>query len=162
MNGEISSPSVRLIDEAGSMVGLFSVSEALRVAKRKGLDLVEIYHNASPPVCKIMDCGKYQYEVKKKARDAKKNQKIITVKEVKLRPNIASGDYETKLKNVKRFVGNGDKVKVSLMFRGREITHKELGFEMIQRFANDVGLFAKIDKPPKMEGRQIFMIVAPV
>jgi translation initiation factor IF-3 len=143
------------------MVGVASPLEGMQLANREGLDLVEISPNASPPVCKVMDFGKFKYEMQKKEHEAKKKQKIIELKEVKIRPTIASGDYQIKLRKASEFIKDGNKVKVSLAFRGREITHNEVGFAVMNRFQNDIAELAKIEVSPKMEGRQIFMMLAP-
>lgn len=135
--------------------------EALRMAEDIGLDLVEISPNASPPVCKIMDFGKYKYEQQKKAAEARKNQHVIEVKEVKFRPNIDTHDYDVKMRNVSRFLEEGDKVKVTLRFRGREMAHMELGRELLNRVATDIDTLGKVESMPKVEGRQMIMIVAP-
>ena len=131
------------------------------MARDVGLDLVEISPNASPPVCKIMDFGKFKYETQKKANEAKKKQKIIEIKEVKFRPNIDTHDYDVKMRSVFKFLGEGDKVKVTLRFRGREMAHQELGRELLQRIAGDIEEIGKIEAMPKMEGRQMIMVVAP-
>ena len=131
------------------------------MAEEVGLDLVEISPNASPPVCKIMDFGKYKYEQQKKAAEAKKKQKIIEIKEVKFRPNIDTHDYDVKMRSVHKFLGEGDKVKVTLRFRGREMAHVELGRDLLERIADDVAEIGKIESMPKMEGRQMIMVVAP-
>jgi translation initiation factor IF-3 len=142
------------------MVGLVTPAVGIEMARQVGLDLVEISPNADPPVCKIMDFGKYKYEIQKKLQQAKKKQKTVEVKEVKVRPNIAEGDYQIKLKAIKRFLGDGHKVKISLQFRGREITHNELGFAVMIRIKEDVIDIAKIEQEPKLEGRQIFLVVS--
>ena len=131
------------------------------MAEEVGLDLVEISPGANPPVCKIMDFGKFKYETQKKAAEAKKKQKIIEIKEVKFRPNIDTHDYEVKMRSVSKFIGEGDKVKVTLRFRGREMAHLELGRELLERIAVDIEPIAKIESMPKMEGRQMIMVVAP-
>ena len=135
--------------------------DALRMAEEIGLDLVEISPNAAPPVCKIMDFGKYKYEQQKKAAEARKNQHVIEVKEVKFRPNIDTHDYDVKMRNVSRFLEEGDKVKVTLRFRGREMAHMELGRELLNRVATDIDTLGKVESMPKVEGRQMIMIVAP-
>lgn len=162
INEEVRCKEVRLVDDAGQQLGVMAPREAVKIAVEKGLDLVEVAPTANPPVCRIMDYGKYKYEQSKKERDAKKNQKVITVKEVKLRPNIEDHDFETKAKNAAKFLSGGDKVKVTIMFRGREITHPELGLELCQRFAEDLKSIAKIEKAAKVEGRNMIMILAPV
>jgi translation initiation factor IF-3 len=150
-----------LVDEDGEQLGIVPPKEALRIAMEKGLDLVEVAPNAKPPVCRIMDYGKYKYEQSKKEREARKNQRIINIKEVKLRPNIEDNDFMTKARNAIKFLENGDKVKVTIMFRGREITHSELGKELCLRLADLVKDIAKIEKEPKVEGRNMTMVLAP-
>jgi translation initiation factor IF-3 len=139
-----------------------SPRDALKVALERGLDLVEVAPNANPPVCRIMDFGKFKYEQSKKEREARKHQRIINIKEVKLRPNIEEHDFKTKMKNAVRFLENGDKVKVTIMFRGREITHPELGKELCDRLANDVKDLAKVEKEAKVEGKNMVMILSPI
>ena len=134
----------------------------MELAEEAGLDLVEISPNANPPVCKIMDYGKYKYEQQKRESEARKKQKVIEVKEVKFRPNTDTHDYDVKMRNVQKFLENGDKVKVTLRFRGREMAHQELGRELLQRVAEDTKELGKVENMPKMEGRQMIMIVAPV
>lgn len=159
INHLITAPRIRLIDASGEMVGLFPTNEALRKAEAAGLDLVEIVPNAEPPVCKIMDYGKYRYEQQKKQHEARKKQKIIQVKEVKLRPTIDKHDLEIKLRNAHGFLEEGDKVKFSLKFRGREMSHQEVGFQVIDRVKADLEGKAKIEYGPRLEGNQIIMIV---
>ena len=161
INEEIRCKEVRLIDDAGEQLGVMAPRDAAKVASEKGLDLVEIAPNANPPVCRIMDYGKYKYEQSKREKEAKKNQKVISVKEVKLRPNIEEHDFLTKAKNASKFLAAGDKVKVTIMFRGREITHPELGQELCERFAEELSTVAKVEKPAKVEGRNMIMILAP-
>lgn len=160
-NREINSKEIRLIDEEGNMIGVISTFEALRMAQDKSLDLVEISPNVNPPVCKIMNFGKFKYEVQKKNQAAKKKQKVVETKEIKVRPTIAIGDYNVKLKNAIRFLADGDKVRVTLMFKGREITHDEVGFAVMTRFKEDILEHGKIEVEPKLEGKQIFMLVVP-
>lgn len=143
------------------MLGVVTPNEGMRLAQERNLDLVEISPNASPPVCKIMNYGKFKYEIQKKAQAAKKKQKIVETKEIKVRPTIAEGDYQVKLKNATKFLNEGNKVRVSLQFKGREITHEEVGFAVVTRFEKDLSLIAKVETAPKMEGRQIFMILSP-
>ena len=143
------------------MIGIMNVEDAMRRAESEGLDLVEIAPNSTPPVCKILDYGKYKYEAQKKLNAARKNQKVIEVKEVKLRPNIDEHDYQVKLRNMGRFLGAGDKVKVTMRFRGREMAHQELGMNVLNRVRGDVGEEAKVEAEPKMEGRQMIMVLAP-
>lgn len=161
MNGLIRVPKIRLIDHDGENVGVVSPEEAIEMAEEVGLDLVEISPNADPPVCKIMDFGKFKYEQQKKAAEARKKQKIIEIKEVKFRPNIDSHDYDVKMRSVHKFLGEGDKVKVTLRFRGREMAHQELGRDLLERVAVDIEELGKIESMPKMEGRQMTMIIAP-
>lgn len=161
INEEIRCKEVRLIDDAGEQLGVMAPREAAKIAAEKNLDLVEIAPNANPPVCRIMDYGKYKYEQSKREKEAKKNQKVISVKEVKLRPNIEDHDFLTKAKNASKFLAGGDKVKVTIMFRGREITHPELGQELCERFAEELAGVAKVEKPAKVEGRNMIMILAP-
>ncbi len=144
------------------MIGVVSRQEALRVAAESGLDLVEVSPNAEPPVCKVLDYGKYKYELQKKKAEAKKNQKVIEVKEIQMRPVIDENDFQVKLKAVIRFLSEGNKVKVAIRFRGREITHQELGMEVINRVKESVTDIAKVDQTPKLEGRQILMILSPL
>ena len=143
------------------MIGIMNVEDAMRRAENEGLDLVEIAPNSTPPVCKILDYGKYKYEAQKKLNAARKNQKVIEVKEVKLRPNIDEHDYQVKLRNMGRFLEAGDKVKVAMRFRGREMAHQELGMNVLNRVRGDVGEEAKVEAEPKMEGRQMIMVLAP-
>jgi translation initiation factor IF-3 len=157
----IRSPEIRLIDHNGENRGVIHPLEALRMAEEVGLDLVEISPTATPPVCKIMDFGKFKYEQQKKAAEAKKNQKIIEIKEVKFRPNIDDHDYDVKMRSVTRFLEDGDKVKVTLRFRGREMAHQELGRELLNRISADVDTLGKVESMPKLEGRQMIMVVAP-
>ncbi|WP_412506757.1 translation initiation factor IF-3 [Roseovarius sp. SYSU LYC5161] len=160
-NDRIRAPEIRLIGADGDNAGVVSPSEALEMAEEAGLDLVEISPNANPPVCKIMDYGKYKYEQQKREAEARKKQKTIEVKEVKFRPNTDTHDYEVKMRNVFKFLENGDKVKVTLRFRGREMAHQQLGRELLQRVAEDVKELGKVENMPKMEGRQMIMIIAP-
>ena len=143
------------------MIGIMNVEDAMRRAENEGLDLVEIAPNSTPPVCKILDYGKYKYEAQKKLNAARKNQKVIEVKEVKLRPNIDEHDYQVKLRNMGRFLEAGDKVKVTMRFRGREMAHQELGMNVLNRVRGDFGEEAKVEAEPKMEGRQMIMVLAP-
>jgi translation initiation factor IF-3 len=154
-------PEIRLIDQDGENAGVVTPERAIEMAEEVGLDLVEISPGANPPVCKIMDFGKFKYEQQKKAVEAKKKQKIIEIKEVKFRPNIDTHDYDVKMRSVTKFLGEGDKVKVTLRFRGREMAHLELGRELLQRIAGDIEEIAKIEAMPKMEGRQMIMVVSP-
>ena len=142
-------------------MGIVPIDEALKKAEEFGLDLVELQPNAEPPVCKILDYGKYKYQAQKRASEARKKQKIIEVKEIKLRPNIDSHDYDVKLRSVKKFIDGGDKVKITLRFRGREMAHLELGNQLLQRIQVDIENFAKIELYPKIEGRVMVMVIAP-
>ena len=143
------------------MIGVVNRQEALKIAAESGLDLVEVSPNAEPPVCKVLDYGKYKYELQKKKAEAKKNQKVVEVKEIQMRPVIDENDFQVKLKAVLRFLNEGNKVKVAIRFRGREITHQELGMEIINRVKENVSDIAKVDQAPKLEGRQILMILSP-
>lgn len=157
----ITSPQVRLVDENGEQVGVVSVADALRRAEDAGLDLLEVSPNADPPVCKITDSGKLKYESQKKRAEARKKQKIIDVKEIKMRPNIDQHDYEVKMRSITRFLADGDKVKVTMRFRGREMAHQEIGMGVLDRVRDDLGETAKVEQFPKMEGRQMVMVMAP-
>jgi translation initiation factor IF-3 len=161
INDEIRVPQVRLIDDAGEMIGVMSAREALIRAYDVGLDLVEISPNAVPPVCKILDYGKYKYEQQKKANEARKKQKVVEIKEIKVRPNIDDHDYDVKMKQMKNFIGEGDKVKVTLRFRGREMAHQELGVKVLERIRNDLIELVRVEQMPKLENRQMVMVVAP-
>nr|WP_242941991.1 translation initiation factor IF-3 [Desulfonispora thiosulfatigenes] len=162
INEEIRVKEIRLVDEQGGQLGIMSPKEAIDIATEKGLDVVEVAPTGRPPVCRIMDYGKYKYEQSKKEREARKNQKIINIKEVKLRPNIEDHDFMTKTKNAIRFLKDGDKVKVTIMFRGREITHPELGKQLCLRLADHVKDIAKVEKVPKVEGRNMTMVLTPI
>ena len=161
VNGEIRARQVRLIDQEGKQLGIVSIDEALRNAEQAGLDLVEIAPDAEPVVCKVMDFGKYIFEAKKQKSAAKKKQKIIQVKEVKFRPGTEEGDYQVKLRNLVRFLEHGDKTKVTLRFRGREMAHQEIGMELIKRIEADLEPHAVVEQHAKMEGRQLTMVLAP-
>ncbi|WP_406721666.1 MULTISPECIES: translation initiation factor IF-3 [Thioclava] len=161
VNGRIRAPEIRLIGAEGENVGVVTPSKALAMAEEAGLDLVEISPNAKPPVCKIMDFGKFKYEQQKREAEARKKQKIIEVKEVKFRPGTDVHDYEVKLRSVKKFLEGGDKVKVTLRFRGREMAHQNLGLELLNRVKDDVGELGKIENMPKLEGRQMVMMIGP-
>ena len=162
INGAIRSPKVRCIDPDGNQLGVLDTRDAMEKAADFGLDLVEVQPNAEPPVCKILDYGKYKYEAQKRANEARKKQKIIEVKEIKFRPNIDEHDYQVKMRNVHKFLGTGDKVKVTLRFRGREMAHQNLGRELLERVAEDVKEVGKIENMPKMEGRQMVMMIGPL
>ncbi|MDD9727448.1 translation initiation factor IF-3 [Roseovarius sp. SK2] len=161
INDKIRVPEIRLIGAEGENVGVVTPERAMGMAEEAGLDLVEISPNANPPVCKIMDYGKYKYEQQKRESEARKKQKVIEVKEVKFRPNTDTHDYDVKMRNVFRFLENGDKVKITLRFRGREMAHQDLGRELLQRVAEDIKEIGKVENMPKMEGRQMIMIIAP-
>ncbi len=161
INDRIEVPEVRLIDEAGNMVGVVPLAEARERAENAGLDLVEVSPSADPPVCKILDYGKFKYETQKKANAARKKQRVIEVKEIKMRPNIDDNDYNIKMRKIYQFLGEGDKVKVTLRFRGRELAHQDLAMNLLTRLRDEVGEQAKIEQFPRMEGRQMVMIMAP-
>lgn len=161
INQQIQAKSIRLIDANGNMVGVVSLAEGLRQAEAAGLDLVEISPHAEPPVCKILDYGKYRYEAQKKAHDAKRKQKVILVKEIRLRPMTDKHDLEIKMRNAQKFLEEGDKVKITLRFRGREMSHIELGEQMMARIQEALADSAKIEQFPRTEGKQIVMIVGP-
>lgn len=161
INNQISAASIRLVDHNGNMVGVVTVNEGLRMAEQVGLDLVEISPNAAPPVCKILDYGKYRYELQKKAHEARKKQKVIQIKEIKLRPTIDKHDLEIKIRNVMGFLEEGDKVRITLRFRGREMDHQELGMQVLERVQEALKDAAKIEAPPRIEGKQISMMVGP-
>ena len=152
---------VRCIDPDGEQLGVLDTHDAIRKADDFGLDLVEVQPNADPPVCKILDYGKFKYEAQKRANEARKKQKIIEVKEIKLRPNIDEHDYQVKMRNVQKFLNAGDKVKVTLRFRGREMAHQELGANVLTRVREETDEFAKVEAMPKLEGRQMIMVLAP-
>lgn len=152
---------MRCIDPEGEQLGVLDTFDAIRKAEDFGLDLVEVQPNADPPVCKILDYGKFKYEAQKRANEARKKQKIIEVKEIKLRPNIDEHDYQVKMRNVQKFLTAGDKVKVTLRFRGREMAHQELGANVLTRVREETDEFAKVEAMPKMEGRQMIMVLAP-
>ena len=161
MNEDIESSEVRLIRSDGSQVGVVSIEEALETAQQDGLDLVEIVPDAEPPVCKVMDYGKHIFDIKKKNALQKKKQKQTQVKEMKFRPGTDQGDYEIKLRNLVRFLENGDKAKVTLRFRGREMAHQELGMQMLERLEKDLEEYGTVEARPKLEGRQMIMVFAP-
>jgi translation initiation factor IF-3 len=160
-NEMIVSDKVRVIDENGENLGVMYTREAIEQANGVGLDLVEVSPNADPPVCKFLDVGKFRYEAQKKANLARKTQKTQEIKEIKMRPNIDDHDYDVKMRNVFRFIDDGDKVKVTLRFRGRELSHQQLGMNLLRRVQDDVAEVAKIEAYPRMEGRQMLMVLAP-
>jgi translation initiation factor IF-3 len=161
INGEISAPEIRLLGPEGQQIGIVSLAEAVRQAEEAELDLVEIAPTAKPPVCRIMDYGKFKYREAKKAHEAKLKQKQIHVKEIKFRPGTDEGDYQIKVRNLIRFLGEGDKTKVTLRFRGREMAHQELGVALLKRVESDLSPHGLVEQFPRMEGRQMIMIVAP-
>jgi len=161
-NERIRSLQVQVISSDGKNLGTFATQEAINVAKQEGLDLIEISPNANPPICKIIDVGKYKYDLQKKANKAKKKQKIINLKEIKLRPVTEIHDYNFKIKNAQKFLEKGDKVKFTVKFRGREMQHTHLGDKLMLRIINDTAELGKVEVKPKMEGRQIVMIVQPL
>ena len=162
VNDRIRAPEIRLIGAGGENIGLISPDKAMILAEEAGLDLVEISPNATPPVAKIMDFGKFKYEQQKKESEARKKQKIIEIKEIKFRPNTDTHDYDVKMRNVFKFLENGDKVKITLRFRGREMAHQNLGRELLERVAEDVKEIGRIENMPKMEGRQMIMMIGPL
>jgi translation initiation factor IF-3 len=161
VNFEINVPSVRLVGADGEMIGVVPTKQALVAAEEAGLDLVEISPNADPPVCKILDFGKFKYEQQKKKNEARKKQKVIEVKEIKLRPNIDDHDYEVKMRSATTFLEEGDKVKVTMCFRGREMMHQDLGMNVLMRVRDQLDLLAKVEQHPQLEGRQMTMVLAP-
>ncbi len=161
VNQDIKSESVRLIDAVGGQVGVVPLTEALESAQETGFDLVEISPNAEPPVCRLMDYGKFLFQQNKKRQASKKRQQVIHLKEVKFRPGTEEADYQTKLRNLKRFLNHGDKTKVTLWFRGREMRHQELGMKLLRRVEADLDELAKVEQFPKMEGRRLSMVLTP-
>ena len=161
-NEKIRATQVRVINSDGKNLGTLSTQEAINIAKQKGLDLIEISPKANPPVCKIIDIGKYKYDLQKKANKAKKKQKTVDLKEIKLRPVTGIHDYNFKIKNAQKFLSKGDKVKFTVLFKGREMQHTHLGHELMQRIINDTNDLGKVEVQPKFEGRQIIMIVQPL
>ncbi len=161
MNYEINVPQVRLVGPDGEMIGIVSAREAMSRAEETGFDLVEISPNADPPVCKLLDFGKFKYEQQKKKNEARKKQKIIEVKEIKLRPNIDDHDYDVKMRAATGFLDEGDKVKVTMRFRGREMMHQDLGMNVLMRVKEQLDPLAKVEQTPQLEGRQMTMVLAP-
>lgn len=161
INEAIRAPKIRLIDENGNMIGVVSAREGLEMAREAGLDLVEVSPHVDPPVCKILDYGKFKFETQKKKAAERKKQKVIEVKEIKMRPTIEQNDYQTKLRSIKRFIEEGDKVKVTMRFRGRELAHQEIGMGVLKRVIEDMGEDIKIELHPKLEGKQLIMILIP-
>ncbi|MCB2102135.1 MAG: translation initiation factor IF-3 [Rhodobacterales bacterium] len=161
VNEQIDSPKVRVVGAEGEMMGVMSIRDAQNAAADSGLDLVEVSPNAEPPVCKLLDYGKFKYEAQKKRNEARKKQKTIEVKEIKMRPGIDEHDYQVKMRAMNKFIGNGDKVKVTIRFRGREMAHQDLGMKVLDRVREEMDEQVKIELLPKMEGRQMIMILAP-
>lgn len=162
LNEDITYEQIRLVSDSGEQLGILSPDEARKIAEERGMDLVEIAPNAEPPVCRLMDYGKYLYASAKKKQESKKKQKQITVKEIKFRPGTDIGDYDIKVRNLTKFLDAGNKVKVTLRFRGREMAHQELGMEMLKRVEEDLKEIGVVEQMPKMEGRQMVMVLAPV
>ena len=160
-NLEITAPLVRLINDKKEMLGVISLAEAMQQAQKEGLDLVEVSPHSEPPVCKIMDFGRHKYQEKKKMQDARKKQRTVSLKEIKIRPTIGSHDLDIKIRSMNNFLTEGDKVKVTLRFKGREITHQEIGFSLFEKIKEQLIAEAKVEHEPKMEGNQILMIVVP-
>jgi translation initiation factor IF-3 len=161
INESITAEEVRLVDSEGEMVGVVDLNKALDMAEEAGLDLVEVSPNAAPPVCKILDYGKYKYEQQKRANEMRKKQKTVDVKEVKLSPRIEKNDYDVKMRNAIRFLESGDKVKVSMRFRGRELAHKNIGYDLFDKMKEELAELANVELEPKFEGRQMIMILGP-
>ena len=162
LNDDITYEQIRLVSDSGEQLGILSPDEARKIAEERGMDLVEIAPNAEPPVCRLMDYGKYLYASAKKKQESKKKQKQITVKEIKFRPGTDIGDYDIKVRNLTKFLDAGNKVKVTLRFRGREMAHQELGMEMLKRVEEDLKEIGVVEQMPKMEGRQMVMVLAPM
>ena len=161
INGEIHAPEVRLLGNENEQLGVFRLGEARRMAEEADVDLVEIAPNATPPVCRLMDYGKFRYQEQKRAAEAKARQKVVQIKEVKFRPQTDDGDYNIKLRNMISFLQDGDKVKITLRFRGREMAHQEFGIRLLERVRNDIEEIAQVESMPRLEGRQMVMMVAP-
>ena len=161
VNEEIRVPQVRLIDQEGEMMGVMTARDAMFKAYAVGLDLVEISPNAEPPVCKILDYGKFKYEQQKKRNEAKKKQKVIEIKEIKVRPNIDENDYQVKMRAMKSFIEEGDKVKVTLRFRGREMAHQDIGIRVLERIRAELDAATKVEQMPRLENRQMVMVLSP-
>ncbi len=161
VNEEIRVPQVRLIDQEGEMMGVMGARDAMLRAFAVGLDLVEISPNADPPVCKILDYGKFKYEQQKKKNEAKKKQKVIEIKEIKVRPNIDENDYQVKMRAMKSFIEEGDKVKVTLRFRGREMAHQDIGIRVLERIRAEMDISTKVEQMPRLENRQMVMVLSP-
>ena len=161
INEEIRDKEVRVIDSEGNQLGVMPIEEALRLAEEKNTDLVKIAPQAKPPVCKIMDYGKYRFEMAKREKEARKNQKVVSIKEIKMSPSIDVHDFDTKVNHTKKFLSSGDKVKITVRFRGRELHHTELGNDLLAKFANAISEVGSVEKPAKLEGRNMAMTVAP-
>ena len=161
-NNRISSPEVQVIDNNGDNLGVLNTNDAISKAKNEGLDLIEIAPNANPPVCKIMDMGKYKYDAQKKANLARKKQKIVSLKEIKMRPVTETHDYEFKVKNAKKFIAKGDKVKFTIKFKGRELQHSHLGNELMNKIKEDMKETGKVESQPKFDGKQMIMVIQPL
>ena len=161
INDQITTDPIRVIDSEGTMLGILSLKEGIEKAEEVGLDLVEVSPNAKPPVCKIIEYGKFKYAAQKKAAEARKKQKTVEVKEIKFRPNIDTNDYEIKMRSVRKFISSGDKVKITMRFRGREMTHQDIGVKVLRRIREDLDTLVKIEQFPKLEGRQMVQIFAP-
>ena len=161
-NNRISSPEVQVINNDGENLGILRTNEAITMAKEQGLDLIEIAPTATPPVCKIMDMGKYKYDAQKKANLAKKKQKIISLKEIKMRPVTETHDYEFKVKNAKKFIAKGDKVKFTIRFKGRELQHSQLGNELMAKIKEDMKEIGRVELHPKFDGKQMIMVIQPL
>ena len=161
-NNRINSPEVQVIASNGENLGIISTNKAISMAKEEGLDLIEIAPNAKPPVCKIIDMGKYKYDAQKKANKAKKKQKIVLLKEIKLRPVTEDHDYNFKLKNAQKFLSKGDKVKFTIRFKGRELQHSNLGHDLMSKIKEDVNLVGKVEMNPKFDGKQMIMVIQPL
>lgn len=161
VNEQITSDEIRLIDDSGENIGVLSRADALARAEDAGLDLVEVAPDGRPPVCKLLDYGKFKYQAQKRASEARKKQKVIEIKEIKMRPNIDQHDYDVKMRAMHRFLTEGDKVKVTLRFRGREMAHQNLGLKVLERVRDDLAEMSKVEQFPKMEGRQMTMVIAP-
>jgi len=161
VNEGIDTPEIQLIDATGENVGVVEINDARERALEAGLDLVEISPNSVPPVCKILDFGKYKYQAQKKAAEARKKQRTVEIKEIKMRPNIDTHDYDVKMRSMSRFFEEGDKVKVTLRFRGREMAHQNLGVQLLNKVKQDTTAIAKVESEPRLEGRQMVMVLAP-
>jgi len=161
-NNRINSPEVQVISSNGENLGIINTNKAISMAKEEGLDLIEIAPNAKPPVCKIIDMGKYKYDAQKKANKAKKKQKIVLLKEIKLRPVTEAHDYNFKLKNAQKFLSKGDKVKFTIRFKGRELQHSNLGHDLMSKIKEDIKLVGKIEMDPKFDGKQMIMVIQPL